>query len=332
MNNVQQVNPAAPAATSGPEPLAAGSTIRITSTEDHALTLSEVILPLSDIRLDTSIQCRVSINRKTVDEYAACMKNGDIFPPVYAFNVEGSNLLADGFQRIDAARQAEFKSISVRIRPGTRKDAVKFDIEANRAHGVRLNNKDKRRCVQLALEELTDLSDGAVAQLVGVSQPFVSKLRGQLKIVMSPGARTGRDGRTRNLPKKKQKNATAKSKDQSTASRAEQAHDADAGHDSEDQTTDENSTGRDSTQNDDYDFGNAWHQIENVLLAELEKCPEHLRSQFCQKLRDFATNASGKSSEATPNSTENPEIVIAAVPSTPAGAAGSSKAVCQRRA
>jgi hypothetical protein len=326
MSDSQQVNPSAATATSGTETLAAGSNVRITPKEDEASTLSEVMLSLSDIKVDTSIQCRVSINRKTVDEYAACMKNGDIFPPLDAFNVEGGNLLADGFQRIEAARQAEFKSISIRIRPGTRKDAVKFAIEANRAHGVRLSNKDKRRAVQLSFQELADLSDGAIAQLVGVSQPFVSKMRGQLKSVMSPGARTGRDGRKRNLPKMNQKNVTAKSTNQSTGSTDEQAHNADAGHDSEDQTTDENATSRDSTQKNEYDFDNAWHQIKNVLLAELEKCPEHLRSHFCQKLCDFAANASGKASGATPNSTENLEIVIATVASTPAGAAGSPKA------
>ncbi|HEV7927030.1 MAG TPA: hypothetical protein VGR14_16860 [Verrucomicrobiae bacterium] len=328
MNDSQQVNPAAATPDSGPEPLAAGSTNHITATEDRASTLSEIILPLSDIKVDTSIQCRVSINRKTVDDYAACMKNGDIFPPVDAFIVEGSNLLADGFQRIDAARQAGFQSISVRIRQGTRKDAVKFAIAANRAHGVRLSNKDKRRSVQLSFDELEDLSDGAIAQLVGVSQPFVSKLHRQLKTVLSSSARTGRDGKKRGLPKKKQNktNATANSTAQSTASTDEQAHDADAGQDSEAQTTDENATGRDSTQKDDYDFGNAWHRIKNVLLVELENCPKHLRSQFCQKLRNFAAAVSEITPGITSDSTEHADAVNASLASAPAGAAGSPKA------
>jgi hypothetical protein len=283
------------------------------------------VLPLSEITVDTSIQCRASVNRKTVEDYAKCMKNGDTFPALDAFNVEARNLLADGFQRIEAARQAGFKSISVRIRQGTRKDAVKFAIEANRAHGLRFNNQDKRHAVKLCLEVLADHSDGAIAHLVGVSQPFVSKLRGQLKSVMSCDARTGRDGKKRSVSKKN--TATAKTTGQSaTASTDEQAHGTDARGASAKETTGGSATTRqDSAHSAEYDFSIAWKQTEDFLRAELEKCPEHLRSHFCQKLRNFVADASGRVSGVTSDAMERPATLNADVSASPSGATPSSK-------
>ena len=194
-----------------------------------ASSIRETVLPLSDITVDTSIQCRASLNTRIVAEYAERMEKGDHFPPIDVFEVEGINLLADGFHRIEAAKRAGRKSMSVRIRHGTRRDALIFAIEANRAHGLRFCNKDKRRAVELALREVADCTDGAIAEMVGVSQPFVSKLRGQLITVMSSGTRTGRDGKKRHVPKKA-KTTEADGTGPSTAAATDgRAHDADTG-------------------------------------------------------------------------------------------------------
>ena len=71
--------------------------------------------------------------------------------------------------------------------------------DAGKALGVSRRSVDRARAALLHPKGAA-LSDGQLAEYVGVSQPFVGKLRkeledaGQLKIVLS---RTGKDGRTR---------------------------------------------------------------------------------------------------------------------------------------
>jgi len=48
---------------------------------------------------------------------------------------------------------------------------------ANAANGLRRSNADKRRCVEIALKEFGKLSSRAIAELCGVSHPFVDGLR-----------------------------------------------------------------------------------------------------------------------------------------------------------
>jgi hypothetical protein len=296
-----------------------------------AQSIFETVLPLSEIKVDNSIQCRDSLNRKTVAAYSEDMERGDNFPLLDLFAVEGVNLLADGGHRLEAARKTGRTSIAVRIRHGTRKDAVKFAIQANRGHGLRFSNKDKRRAVQVCLDVLADdLTDGAIAEMVGVSQPFVSKLRGQLITVMSStSTRTGRDGKKRKVPKKKKKTTEAKTTGPSTAATTdEQAHDTDAGRDSAQPTTDNNATGgRNPTQKDSFDISNAWRQTESFLLGQLEKCPRHLHSQFCQLLGKFAADASSESPGVAADSTERPPTITVEVHRNPSGVAEPLKQV-----
>jgi hypothetical protein len=58
---------------------------------------------------------------------------------------------------------------------------------------------DKRHCVRLALENFADMSDRAVAELVGVTHPFVMGLRSDLaaggNVTTPPATRTGQDGK-----------------------------------------------------------------------------------------------------------------------------------------
>jgi len=290
-----------------------------------APSICETVLPLAEIKLDNAIQCRVSLNRKTVAAYAERMEKGDNFPPPDVFAVDGVNLLADGGHRLAAARQTGRTSILVRIRQGTRKDAVKFAIQANRDHGLRFSNKDKRRAVQVCLDVLADdLSDGAIAEMVGVSQPFVSKLRGQLITVMSSSTRTGRDGKKRSVPKKKKKKTKeAKATGPSTAATTdEQAHDTDAGGDSAQPTTDDKATGgQNSTQKSNFNFSDAWRQTKAFLLAQLEKCPRNLRNQFCRRLGKFAAAASPDTPGVASDSTERPPTISAEVHRNPSGVA-----------
>ena len=79
------------------------------------------------------------------------------------------------------------------MRPGGRIDALKFALGANAIHGQRRTNQDKRRCVEIALREFANLSSRAIAEMCGVSDPFVNQIR-QVQTV-STSQRTGSDGK-----------------------------------------------------------------------------------------------------------------------------------------
>jgi ParB-like chromosome segregation protein Spo0J len=108
------------------------------------------------------------------------MKEGVEFPPITVFRGEDGVLtIGDGFHRVAAARLAGLTQIKAEIQSGSARDALMFNIEANARHGLRFSNRDKRRAVNLMLDDpaMSAQSDRAIAKLCGVSHPFVSDLR-----------------------------------------------------------------------------------------------------------------------------------------------------------
>ena len=150
-------------------------------------------LKLSSIEMDTSIQCRASIDTATVSEYAERMTEGDAFPPVVVYGTAQKCWIADGWHRIMAANQIGLLDIEATVIPGGRIDALKAALSANSAHGIRRTNQDKRRAVEIALREFGKLSTAALSDLCGVSRPFVESLRPKDATVAS--LRTGADGK-----------------------------------------------------------------------------------------------------------------------------------------
>lgn len=157
-------------------------------------------LLLQRIRLDAGTQTRAHIDEATVTEYAEAMVRGDRFPPVVVFQQNGQIILADGFHRVKAARRAKFKHIAAEVQQGGRTEALRFALGANHKHGLRRTNADKRRAVEMAIAEFVNLSDRLLAEMCGVSQPFVSNLRDQLITVISSKPRLGKDGKLRRKP------------------------------------------------------------------------------------------------------------------------------------
>ena len=79
-------------------------------------------LKLSCIEMDTSIQCRASIDTATVSEYAERMTEGDAFPPVVVYGTAQKCWIADGWHRIMAANQIGLLDIEATVTPGGRID------------------------------------------------------------------------------------------------------------------------------------------------------------------------------------------------------------------
>ena len=139
-------------------------------------------IKISGIRRDGGTQAREGIKQNTVNEYTEAIRNGDNFPPVVVFNDGETLWLADGFHRVAAALNAGLEEIFVEMKEGTIHDAKWYALGANKDHGERMSNADKRCAVTMVLqdEELSKLSDREIATQCKVTQPFVSKIRKDL--------------------------------------------------------------------------------------------------------------------------------------------------------
>ena len=162
-------------------------------------------LELLDIHASNT-QTRAATSEETVEEYAAAMKDGAKFPAIVVYHDGADYFIADGFHRILAAVQCGFKDILAEVLPGTRKDALRRGLTSNVTHGLKLTNADKRRRVEIALEEWPSVSSREIAKLCGVSHPMVESIREQVvkfTTCPKPAARKGADGKTYKLPEKK---------------------------------------------------------------------------------------------------------------------------------
>jgi hypothetical protein len=137
------------------------------------------LIDLSRIRIDGGTQTRVSLNEATVADYADALREGVKLPAVVVFFDGSDHWLADGFHRYHAHKAARKPSVVVEIHNGTKRDAKLYSAGANATHGLPRTNADKRRAVQMMLDdpEWTTWTDRDIAKQCGVSQPFVSGLR-----------------------------------------------------------------------------------------------------------------------------------------------------------
>jgi len=158
-------------------------------------------LEIEKIETCGGTQTRVAISEDVVAEYAEAMTGGDEFPPVIVYHDGTTHYLADGFHRVMAAARIKLKEIDADVRKGTRTDALIYSLGANRTNGLQRTNKDKRQCVKIALEQFKDWTDRRIAEVCGVSDPFVGKVRSEVQTVSTspttntPTVRIGRRGK-----------------------------------------------------------------------------------------------------------------------------------------
>lgn len=152
------------------------------------------------------MQIRAQMSEEVVQEYADAMSSGAKFPSVVVF-FDGENYwLADGFHRIESCKRSGFNKAKAEVYQGSRMDALKFAFNANKTHGMRMSNEDKRQAVLVAYENRLALGLGevpsanAVAEMVGVSDPFVTNQLLTVRSWADATERKGADGRTRKLP------------------------------------------------------------------------------------------------------------------------------------
>jgi hypothetical protein len=159
-------------------------------------------LKLQQIRTDGGTQPRAALHQEVILEYQEQMQAGITFPPPTVFFDGEEYWLADGFHRFAAATQAfPSEPIDCDVRQGTLQDAQWFSYSANRDHGLRRTNEDKRRAVIAALShpQGAKMSDRHIAEHCGVNHSTVSRIRSELESTVAKrqsSVRAGRDGRT----------------------------------------------------------------------------------------------------------------------------------------
>ena len=158
-------------------------------------------LSLDKVRLDGGTQPRESLNADCVNRYQQDMCDGVQYDPIEVVHDGTHYWCWDGFHRSKAAEMAGLQEIEANLTQGTLEDAQWLSAAANKRHGLPRSVRDKARAVHTALTHPKgiDLSDSAVAEHVGVSQPFVGKIRKKLAVTYNAfksTSRKGRDGRT----------------------------------------------------------------------------------------------------------------------------------------
>lgn len=139
-------------------------------------------LNINNIVIDKGTQSREKISEDTVTDYAEAMQAGDQFPPITVFHDGVDYYLADGFHRLHAVRRIGKTSIQAEVKTGTLRDAILYSLGANRDHGLRRTNADKRKCVQTLLEDFEwgELSVNEMARICGVSPQLVSAVKAEM--------------------------------------------------------------------------------------------------------------------------------------------------------
>jgi hypothetical protein len=158
-----------------------------------------VDVPLDSIRIDGGTQPRAHINQDAVDEYAADDAAGQEFPAGEAVHDGAEYWLWDGFHRYFARKKNGRETMALHVREGTQADARWLSLAANKTHGIRRTNEDKRKATAEALTQKPELSNNLIAEHVGVSDMLVADVRKSLQDSCSqPASRVGKDGRTTN--------------------------------------------------------------------------------------------------------------------------------------
>ena len=137
-------------------------------------------IKLSDL-VTEGLQIRCTIDKDVVAEYAEAMKDGAKFPPVIVYREKSKHYLADGFHRVEAAKENGETEIVAEVRDGGFNDALRLALGANAAHGLRRSNADKKRALEIAWSNRVTLfgkpnpSCRDLGETCGVSHEFARK-------------------------------------------------------------------------------------------------------------------------------------------------------------
>lgn len=140
-------------------------------------------IKIDEIVIDAGTQQRERINDEIVSEYSEAIKCGAKFPAITVFADGVNYYLADGFHRLHAHRSAEILDIEANIHDGTLRDAKLQSLSANKDHGLRRSQSDKKKAVMEMISDKvwSKWTNRDIANHVGVSHTYVNNLRNELE-------------------------------------------------------------------------------------------------------------------------------------------------------
>lgn len=156
---------------------------------------------VDQIDFSGSPRVRAKLRMEVVEEYEAVYKSKKQKMPVPHIFTDGKSkkyLLADGRHRFEAALKAKLRGLECEVHEGSYRDAMKFALGANIAHGLQRSREDKREGVRTALTELPTMSNSQIAGICFVDDHTVQSVREQLeqdKEIPRTDERVGADGR-----------------------------------------------------------------------------------------------------------------------------------------
>jgi len=163
-------------------------------------------LALDQIVIDEKVMVRSQISEEHIEDLFEALKQSAKFPPIIVFDDNGVLILVDGHHRYEAAKKCKLDKIEAEIRKGTKREAILCACGTNEKHGLRRTNDDKRRAVFKLLtdQEWRGWTDGKIAKVCAVTQPFVLKLREELihNGYKFPSTREGANGKVYRQRKK----------------------------------------------------------------------------------------------------------------------------------
>lgn len=157
-------------------------------------------------------QARVALSQETIDEYAESIAEILKEHPIDVFFDGMCYFIGDGWHRFLAAVKAGLTVVPCIVHDGKERDALLFAAAANKSHGLKRTNRDKRRALEIMFSdaEWSTWSDRSIAEHCGVHHETVATVRRQLAETasspaeadaISPAKRVGRDEKVRKAPK-----------------------------------------------------------------------------------------------------------------------------------
>ena len=175
---------------------------------------------VEELVVDERLQTRAALNQAVLRDYAKAMGQEQKFPPLLVGIINDVSYVVDGFHRLEAAKLAGLTELQAETFEGTWQEGLESALGANTTHGCRRTNADKRKAVSLALVPFWDKSDTVIADLCGVADRFVAKMRKTVQVANGspPLVRAGRDGKLHAVRPNQTPATASRSGEASTAS------------------------------------------------------------------------------------------------------------------
>lgn len=146
---------------------------------EQTVILGVQTLLVARVRRDPELQVRLAMHVGRVDEFAAALREGVVFPPIVVFYDGCEVWLSDGFHRITAALRAGREMIEADVRAGGQLDALMFAFFANATHGEPLRPAERRAALHRIIGAHLPLKHGdgeRLAAQLGVHRTTIQRV------------------------------------------------------------------------------------------------------------------------------------------------------------